>query len=228
MNIICANCEHRTERKAEMEKHFSRLGFNHSFLTATYWRDYESLDAMIRDTGGMAAEILKAGASYLTELNIAALIATWSRGMEKIIELGNPTIFCVDDMRPTFHTSHFDEMAQRVRPWDVISFWVHTPVDGKRHRTKFHKQYPELMRGVGGAGDNALMVNPNGAAKLLTWLYECPANITESMLRHKATLHQQMGYIDPNHYWIDYTKTKWFEFTEHFNESDTGLTQGAS
>ena len=224
MNILCANCEHRTERRELMRSNFARLGFSYNFLTATYWRDYETFLELIESTSGAAKEILYNSQPQLDRLNIAALIATWARGMERIRDSGIPTIFCVDDYVPVFHTSQFDDLADRVKPWNVISFWVHSPVGGPRIESKYKREYPELMRGVGGAGDNALMVTPNGAAKLLSWMYENPCAITETMLNNKARLHQQMGYIDPSHYWIDHTKQKWFSFTEHFTESDTGLT----
>lgn len=223
MNILCINCEHQTKRKRKMTEVFERLFFDYSFLKATYWKDYETLDDMIDTLEGAPKEILLKGASYLADhLNFAALIASFSRGMQQIRDSGSPSILCVDDMAPAYDASEFDELARRVKGWNVISFWVHTPVDPNPKPSKY-KAFPSLMRGVGGTGDNALLMTPTGAAKLLSWLMDYAA-LPEELLRHKATIHAQMGYTDPNHYWIDNSIQSWFKFTEHYTESDTGLS----
>lgn len=225
MNILCANCEHQTKRKELMTKHFQRLGFRYDFLTSAYWKDYETHADLLKNLKGAAKTILEVRASQAdnSRLNLAALIATWACGMEHIANQNSPTVFCVDDFTPLYHATEFDRLAKRIRNFNVISFWVHTPV-GKRLSSKYHREYPELMRGVGGAGDNALLVTPEGATKLLAWMLEYPSCITESMLHRKAEAHAKMDYVDPNHYWIDNTVQKWFKFTEHYTESDTGLT----
>ena len=226
MRVLCANLEHQSKRKDLMSGLLYKHRFKYDFLKSTYWRDYKTVRDIIKDSSGATKEILSAGLPQLNKTNIAALISTWARGMEQIIKNKEITLFCVDDFAPELPASEFDQLASSIWHWDVISFWVHTPVSGKRILSSVIEEYPELRRGVGGAGDNALLVSPDGARKLLSWMYEYPCCITENMLHRKALAHDLMGYVDKRHFWIDHhsNEKKWFSFTEHYTESDTGLT----